>query len=507
MPNNMSSSAIVIGAGIGGLASAIRLQLLGYETEVFEAAAGPGGKVSEIYADGFRWDAGPSLFTLPELVDELFTLAGKTPRDYFSYEQLPVITRYFYPDGTTINAWQDPEAFVEELATKTDEDPGAVRKLLRKSEELYRITKHVFLERSLHKLSTYLRFDTLKSAMQLHKLEAFTTMHRSNARRFRDPRVVQLFDRYATYNGSDPYQAPATLNIIPHLEHHLGAFFPKDGIYAITEALHRLALDLGVQFHFDTPVQRICTRKDKVVGVEVSGEIIDAEVVVSNADVVPTYRRLLADRPAPDHILEQPRSSSALIFYWGMEGEYPELDAHNIFFSGDYEGEFRKIWAEKTLTDDPTVYVFVSSKVRPEDAPAGHENWFVMINTPANTGQEWDQLIAEAREHILHKLEHHLEDSLADRIVAERILDPRSIESRTSSYQGALYGSSSNNPFAAFLRHPNFSRSLQGLYFCGGSVHPGGGIPLCLLSAKIAAACIAEDRPLPASPARVDAKP
>ncbi len=491
--NSSSLKALVIGAGVAGLASAIRLRLAGCEVTVLEAAGQPGGKIAERRDSGFRWDAGPSLFTLPGLVDELFSLAGLSPQEHFAYKTLPVITRYFYEDGTLIDAHSDPEAFIRELVFKTGEPEANIRGLLHKSEELYHITNHVFLERSLHKASTYLRMDTLRSLLQVHKLGAFTTMHRANARRFQDPRVTQLFDRYATYNGSDPYQAPATLNIIPHLEHSMGAFFPEGGMYAITRALTGLAEQLGVDIRLNTPATRIRTNGKQVEGVEANDQFFPASLVMSNADVVPTYRHLLPQHKAPDWILSQPRSSSALIFYWGMKGQFPDLDAHNIFFAKDYQAEFRQIWQEKTVTDDPTVYVFVSSKVEPDDAPKGCENWFVMINVPSNTGQDWDRLIAEAREAILAKLERLLGAELSSRILVEQVLDPRSIEAKTSSYQGALYGSSSNNPMAAFLRHPNFSRAIKGLYFCGGSVHPGGGIPLCLLSAKIAVDIAAQD--------------
>jgi phytoene desaturase len=174
-----------------------------------------------------------------------------------------------------------------------------------------------------------------------------------------------------------------------------------------------------------------------------------------------------------------------LIFYWGINAQFPELDVHNIFFTEDYQKEFDAIWKRRSLDSDPTVYVHISSKCQHDDAPQGAENWFVMINVPANCGQDWDQLIAEARKHILEKLSRNLGRAIEPLIVCEELLDPRKIEQKTASYQGALYGTSSNNQFAAFLRHANFSSKLNGLYFVGGSVHPGGGIPLALLSAKI----------------------
>lgn len=482
----------IIGCGIAGIATAIRLQVKGMKVTVFEKNSYPGGKLSEIRLNGYRFDAGPSLFTLPHLVDELFTLAGKDPADYFSYEPLPVITRYFYPDGTVLNASSDPAEFASEVNRVMGEDENKIHTWLAKSQLLYDITSHVFLERSLHKASTYLRLDTLKSALQLHKLDAFRTMHTANAGQFSDDRVVQLFDRYATYNGSNPYEAPATLNIIPHLEHNIGAYFPKKGMYDITLSLYKLAEELGVEFMLNTPVEKIVVEDGRARGTRVAGSFIPADIVVSNADIVPTYRKLLPDVKAPERTLQQPRSSSALIFYWGMKQQFSQLDLHNIFFSDDYQGEFQAIWQEKTIFQDPTVYVYISSKRNPEDAPEGGENWFVMINVPPNSGQDWDKLLEESRANILQKLEKMLGMALHDQIVCEEILDPRAIDMKTSSWQGALYGNSSNNRFAAFLRHPNFHPRIKGLYFCGGSVHPGGGIPLCLLSASIVDGLITE---------------
>jgi phytoene desaturase len=478
-------TAIIIGAGIAGIATAIRLALQGYQVNVYEANAYPGGKLSEISMAGYRFDAGPSLFTMPEYVNELFQLAGSDPKAYFESHRLDVICSYFYEDGTRITAWADADRFAREIADHTTDSIERVRRYLRKSEQIYSITNHVFLEKSLHQLKTYLNADTLKSLMQISKIDSMRSMNRANQSIFKDPRTVQLFNRYATYNGSNPYAAPATLNVIPHLEYHFGAYFPKGGMYSITTSLVKLAERLGVNFVYNSPVDEILTVNNKASGVRVQGRDETADLVVSNMDAWFTYKKLLPGKPAPERTLNQERSSSALIFYWGIQGEFQELDLHNIFFSADYRAEFDCIWTGKTISNDPTVYVNISSKYHSGDAPAGCENWFVMINVPSNSGQDWDQLIAKARQNILRKLSKALNRDVASLIECESVLDPRSIESRTSSYQGSLYGTSSNNRFAAFLRHPNFSSRIKGLYFAGGSVHPGGGIPLALLSAKI----------------------
>lgn len=482
--------ALVIGAGIAGIATAIRLAVKGYAVEVFEANAYAGGKLSEFKQEGwYRFDAGPSLFTMPQYVDELFTLAGKSPAQYFSYQKLDVVCHYFYPDGTHIKAYADPQEFAAEANTQTGEPTANIQKYYRNSNRIYDITNHVFLEQSLHRLKTYLSKQTVKSILRLFQIDAFRTMHQANQSFFQDKRLVQYHDRYATYNGSNPYKAPATLNIIPHLEQNFGAYFPDGGMYSITSSLVKLAQDLGVQFHYGQSVDEIVVQGKKAEGVMVKGALHSADVVVSNMDVWFTYRKLLKNHPRlfPENILNQERSSSALIFYWGIKQQFPQLDLHNIFFSANYEAEFKAIWNEKNIYHDPTVYLNISSKFQPTDAPEGCENWFTMINVPANTGQDWDKLIAEARQNIIQKLSVQLGQDIAPLIVNESILDPRSIERKTSSYQGSLYGTSSNSQFAAFLRHANRSSKVGNLYFCGGSVHPGGGIPLALLSAKIVA--------------------
>ncbi len=483
----MPTKVIIIGAGIAGIATAIRLAVKGYDVQVFEANNYPGGKLSQIEQNGYRFDAGPSLFTMPQYVDELFELAGHDPRKEFNYQKLDAICNYFYPDGTTFTAFADEDKLAAQIARYTNDNAASVKRYFKNSAAIYSVTDHVFLQRSLHRFKTFLRWDTLKSILRLPQIDAFRSMHQANQSFFADKHMVQYFDRYATYNGSNPYQAPATLNVIPHLEQHFGAYFPDKGMYSITTTLVKLAESLGVQFSYDSPVEEIVLEKQKAKSIKLKGETISADIIVSNMDVWFTYHKLLKAHPElhPKRILQQERSSSALIFYWGIKKQFKQLDLHNIFFSAGYEAEFDAIWKQKTISADPTVYLNISSKLKPDDAPAGCENWFVMINVPANVGQDWDTLITEARQNIIAKLNKALNTNLTELIETEAILDPRSIESKTSSYQGSLYGTSSNGQFAAFLRHANRSSKLSNLYFCGGSVHPGGGIPLSLLSAKI----------------------
>jgi phytoene desaturase len=311
-------------------------------------------------------------------------------------------------------------------------------------------------------------------------------MHKANQAFFGDPRVVQLFDRYATYNGSSPFMVPATLNIIPHVEFGLGGYAVEGGIYAIPKALAALAEKLGVHFHYETPVQSIGTQKGKITGIVVGAQRRDYPVVISNADVMVTYR-LLGDHSAPllrrYHRLEP--SSSGLVFYWGIKAKTP-LDVNNIFFGADYPGEFQSLFKEGRCPDDPTVYVNITSKVSGSDAPAGGENWFVLVNAPRDAGQDWDSEVERIREKVWQRVERALGTGIRDTLVCEEVMTPADIAARTGSPGGSLYGISSNSRAAAFLRHPNRSRRHKGLYFCGGSAHPGGGMPLVILSGKIA---------------------
>lgn len=483
----------IVGSGIGGIAFAIRMACLGQAVHVFEANAYTGGKLAEISLDGYRFDVGPSLFTLPQLVDELFTMAGKNPREYFQYERLPEICRYFWKDGTRLNTHQDPDKTSEEIAEVLGESATNIRDYIAEAGVKYNIVSDLFLDNSLHKLATWTGKKALTGYANLHRLGLFETMHSSHQKRFLNPKTAQLFDRYATYNGSDPYQTPATLSIIPHLEYNLGAYFPSGGMIEIPRSLTRLAKDLGIEFHLEEPVTNIRCAGNQVTGLVTTKGTYDFDHVASNADIRPTYDRLLPEIPKPKKLLNQPKSSSGIIFYWGVNRTFNELGVHNIFFAENYKREFDAIFNAQTMDEDPTAYVNISSKVASEDAPAGCENWFVLMNAPANSGQDWDNLVAETRKNVIAKISQILGVDLEKHIVSEDYLDPRRIETRTSSSGGALYGNASNNKFAAFLRHPNYRSSIKNLYWIGGSVHPGGGIPLCLSSAKIAAKLFQEN--------------
>jgi diapolycopene oxygenase len=476
--------AIVIGSGIAGIASSIRLAIKGYQVSVFEANSYLGGKLTSIKLGEYRFDAGPSLFTMPQYVEELFFLANKNPKDYFEYVRNETSCHYFFEDGTFLPFKSNKNEVCKTVEDVLKIDSNPLAKHFDKSAFIYEKTHEAFLENSLHKWKTYASKAVMKCLAASHKLHLFESMHQANKKALNHPKLVQIFDRFATYNGSNPYQAPGILNIIPYLEHGFGTFFPTKGMHSITESLVKLAKDLGVQFYTNSKVQEITYHLNKITGIKVNNEEIVADVVFCNSDIRPAYKHLLPKLKIPKQVKKQEPSSSALIFYWGINGQFPKLDLHNIFFSENYKKEFDAIFKEKTVFEDPTVYIHISSKIVKSDAPIDKESWFVMVNVPSDCGQNWNEIREKTRKNIVSKLNRMLNIDLENLIEEEDFLDPIRIEQRTSSYAGALYGASSNKRMTAFFRHPNFSK-INGLFFVGGSVHPGGGIPLCLLSAKI----------------------
>ncbi|MDP3398950.1 MAG: phytoene desaturase family protein [Bacteroidales bacterium] len=521
----------VIGSGVAGLATAIRVAARGDIVTLFEKNGTPGGKISQIRDKGYRFDTGPSLFTLPNLVDELLSmnlnsdiqtsLSGKNSFNYFRLENS---CRYFYPDGTVFDFFQNTQKLREQIENNTDENFENILKRLNQSEFIYNLTSDLFIFNSFHRFSNFLKEENRSIPLHLHKLGFHRTMHSANKSLFKDKRIVQLFDRYATYNGSSPYKAPATLNMISHLEHNIGAFFPEKGIYSIADSLYKKGVELGVNFEFNSLVTEVIVEKFKgtrekkneiysgenyndnsgdentsnfgkpwrgkrAVGVRVNGVSKYFDYVVCDTDVSYAAENMFNGRyrhPLKKRLSKLEPSSSALIFYWGIKGEFNRLDIHNILFTSNYKEEFDYLFKKRELYSDPTVYIFISKKVVAGDAPDGCENWFVMVNAPYNKGQDWQAVIANARKAIIQKIDKTFNIKIEDYIDVEHIASPVTIERNTLSSKGALYGSSSNSMFSAFLRHPNTLNKIKNLSFTGGSTHPGGGIPLCLASAIIA---------------------
>ena len=479
-------NAIVIGAGIGGIAASIRLARKGYAVKVFEASSFPGGKLSEFKMGEYRFDRGPSLFTLPQYVEELFELCGEKMSEHFSYSELPILCKYFYPDGFVFEAKGNKEENIKAIVQAFDEDEEKVRAFFSKSEFIYNTTAPLFLERPLKLSKLYKTKAFWKGILRIPRLPLMGSYTIQLKKYFKNPKTIQYFQRYATYNGSSPYKTPALMQLLPHVEQGIGAFIPNKGMYDITFQLYELAKRQNVEFVFNSKVEEIIIEEKRAVGIRFNTDQIElANVIVSNMDVYPTYKKLLPKEREPRVILNQEKSSSALIFYWGMKDYVNKsLSIHNIFFSSDYFDEFRYLFEYRRLAQDLTIYVHITSHHIKTDAPENGENWFVMVNAPNNKGQNWEEIVERARENIIQKLESMLGEKIEDKIGCERVWTPSGIEADTSSHLGALYGNASNSASAAFFRHANNSSKIKDLYFVGGSVHPGGGVPLAILAAK-----------------------
>ncbi len=475
----------IIGAGIAGLASSIRLTLLGYEVSVYEANDYPGGKLFDWTQEGYRFDMGPTVFTMPSYLKELFDLAGKDMNDYIEIIQPEIPFHYFFEDGLVLQFHSDLEKLIFEIASKTNDQPEAVRAYLNKAETKFELTKNVFLHNSLNILSNYLTKDALRGMIRIGEVEVFTSMDKSNRSAFTDKRTVDLFNSFASYLGSNPYKAPGVLNVISHFQINGGVYFPVGGMQSILNATYKLACELGVKFHFGQKVDRILVEKKKVCGISIGGVTFPSDLVVSNMDVYFAYKHLMPDQKEPKKVLDHPKSHSVLVFHWGMKKSFPQLALHNMFLSADMSDEYGTIYKNADIGDHFTYYINVSKKINDSDAPAGCENWYVLVNAPNLQGQDWDAMQLKVRKKLLQKMEKALGEDVEQYIQFERIRDPRDHAQQTNIAFGAIYGNSFDQTFSVFHRHPNFSKRIHGLYFCGGTVHPGSGVPLTLLSAKI----------------------
>jgi phytoene desaturase len=492
------SHIAVVGAGLGGIGAAVRLAAIGHRVTLLEKNERPGGKMNLVEVGGFRFDTGPSLVTLPGVLADTFRAAGRRIEDYLTLKPLDPICRYRFADGSGLDVSPNLPRFVSEVGRLAPEDVTGLFRFLAYARTLFERAGPVFLLREQPRLRDLLARRGLDAA----RIDAHLSMHRAVRRFFKDPRLVQLFDRYATYNGSSPFRAPATLSIIPYIEIAGGGWYIEGGLYRLVEALMQVAEELGVVFHSGTEVAELLIeprgsfRSGRVSGVRFAGGgTLFADAVVVNADPMYTYPALVPeqfhDRRLARRMEGLEPSCSGFVLLLGVKGDYPGLAHHNIFFSDDYRAEFEYIFERGEPAPYPTIYVACTSKSDPSQAPPGCLNLFVLVNAPALTPDaNWREWQGAYRERILGRLESVGLPGLRERIVFEQTITPLDFQEKYHAWRGSIYGVSSNNRMAAFLRPPNRAPGLNNLYFVGGSVHPGGGIPLVLLSARLIARLI-----------------
>jgi phytoene desaturase len=494
----MAADVLVIGAGLGGLSAAIRLAGRGRKVLVLERSATVGGKVAEVTEGGFRWDAGPSVLTMRPVLEELFSAAGRRMEDYLDLQPVDPVTRYFYPDGRVLDLYRDSSRTLEEVEHFAPGEAAGFRAFLDHAARLDRITAPVFTygpPPGLSSASQVSFWDALYAASS-----ALRSLDAEIRRYVRAPGLRQLFGRFATYLGSSPYRAGGVLAVVAHAELGQGVWYPRRGVRSIARALEQLAGELGVEIRTGVEIERIAcsheTREDyRVTGaVAASGEHFAAPVVVADVDVASVYEQLLPPgrriRRRLAALERMEPSCSAFVLLLGVEGRYPQLVHHDVFFSRDYRREFEQIFRQGVPPDEPTIYVSVTCKVDGQDAPAECENWFVMVNVPAISRRyDWGASREAYAELVLHRLADFGLD-VRGRLRVRRVITPPDLERLGGARRGSLYGTSFNDRLAPFRRPGNRCAEVQGLYFVGGTTHPGGGIPMVILSGKVVAAML-----------------
>ena len=480
-----SQRAIVIGAGMGGLAAAVRLRAAGHEVTVLERNHQPGGKLAELVTHGYTFDLGPSLVTLPHVYDEVFRLAGTTLAEQDELVRLDPQFRYHWPDGAQLTVPDGAEATAAALEAFAPGAGAAWRRFDERGRRIWDTSERTFFAGPMSDPLSLLR--RMRSPLDLIAIDPLRTLARSAAAHFDDARLQQWVGRYATYSGSSPFRAPATLACIPHIEARYGCWYPMGGVGRLRDALVEVARSVGVELRTGADVAAIGTDGSRVTGVDlVAGEHLAADIVVANADAEHLYGDLLPDRRALRRVRRAERSTSGFVVCVGARGTTPGIGHHNVWFSSDSRAEFEQLTSGR-LAEEPTVYACVSSVTDPSQAPAGAENWFLLVNTPPGVDIDREAYTTV----VLDRLRAHGID-LAGRAEVLETSTPADLAARVRAPGGAIYGSSSDGWRAAFVRPAN--RGVrEGLYLVGGSSHPGGGLPLVTTSARIVADLVSHD--------------
>jgi len=489
---------IVIGGGIGGLSAAIGLAARGAKVTLLEKNCRVGGKLNVWESGGFKFDTGPHVLTMLWALEEVFAAAGRKLSDHVELTRLDTVCRYHFENGDTLDAPGDPEAAAEAIRAFAPGEEAGFRRFLAYARQVSEATTDPFLRQdfgaSVRGVPTPAQWGQLRNFLAL---KPWRTLRQVVLEHFTDPRLRQIFELYALYSGSHPARASGIFATVADVQWRQGTFYVRGGLYQLAEALRETAESLGVTIRVETAVQEIIVHGHRARGAALqSGERLFADAVICNADCLSALTTLVPETARQSwtekRVEKIEPSTSAFLLLLGVSGEYPQLAHHNSFLAADGEAEFDAIFKAARPADDPTIGVACQSVTDPTRAPKGCTNLFVMTNPPAlSSSFDWQMEAQNYRDRVLEKLERMGLEGLRKRILVEQRWTPLDLQDRYKAYRGAIYGLSSNGWRQGFLRPPQISPDVQGLYFVGGSTHPGGGVPLCALSGTNAARRIA----------------
>ena len=493
------SSVGIIGGGLGGLAAAATLAARGHKVTLLEKNAWLGGKAAVLEEDGFRFDMGPTILTMPRVLERIFAEAGRDLTDYLDLRRLDPQWRCFYDDGTVLDLKGDVDASAREIGRVAPQDADGFKRFMKVADRLSDVSDRFFFWRSVEdlrdtmNLKQNLDLGTLKDVMALR-------MHRTVAGQIKrdvsDPRVAQMLEHFIQYVGSSPLASPAVLCGIAQMQLGEGVWYPMGGTRSVPLALTRLGEALGVDYRTEVDVTRIHVEDGRATAVVADGETLRFDRVVSNMDSVRTYRELIGGRAwqAFGH-RKREAACSGVVLYFGLREAYDHLAHHNFVFSRDPEEEFGAIYDRGEPAPDPTAYVAAPARTEPGVAPEGGEALYVLVHTPhLRDGHDWSRMLPGYRRVILDKLARAAGmGDLEERIAVERVLTPQNIHDRYKVLDGAIYGLVSHGRLNGAFKPGNRSRQVRGLYLAGGSAHPGPGMPMALMSGWIAADSLHQD--------------
>ena len=511
MSDSTPLHVVVVGSGLAGLASACVLAARGQRVTLLEKNEWVGGKAAPLHSDGYRFDMGPTILTIPSILKRVFAEADRDINDYLELIDLDPQWRCFFAgdeksgqENSVLDLVADTQAMRQNLDRFTgDKGVGeGYEKFIKMSEQLHGVSNRFFFWRSVGGLADTMEVGgafsaaVLKDVLSLRMGRSVASVVRSHVP---EKRVAQMMDHFTQYVGSSPYASPAVLCGIAHMQTDEGIWYPKGGTRAVPLALEKLAGELGVDIRTSTDVMRIETAGGRTTGVQTAtGETISCDAVVSNCDAVRTYTELLDGTDESKTFSRKNKhepACSGVVLYLGLNRKYEQLLHHNFVFSKDPEEEFDYIYNRGEPAPDPSAYLCAPSISEPEVAPPGGEALYILVHTPyLRPGHDWEKMLPDYREVILDKLERTAGmTGIRDSIQYEAALTPQGIHNRYRVLNGAIYGLASHGKFTGAFKPANRRKDIQGLYLAGGAAHPGPGMPMVLMSGWIAADALDTD--------------